>query len=154
MGVPPLSMSYTTGGKTSRFSVGSRLWQLSEEGNGYSSCLNIVVVHALKPIKKGQELLTTYTDTKRPRSERRAHLSEKYNFFCECSVCSLPSNESIASDERLTQMQTLKEKLSTWNTGAIGGKEVTRLANEIWEVGEIERYWSEYVSARPIRSRC
>lgn len=31
----------------------------------------IVVVHALRDIEKGQELLTTYTDTKRPRNERQ-----------------------------------------------------------------------------------
>lgn len=31
----------------------------------------VLVVHALKDIHKGEELLTTYTDTKRPRRHRR-----------------------------------------------------------------------------------
>jgi hypothetical protein len=31
----------------------------------------VLVVHALKPIPRGRELLTTYMDTKRPRDERR-----------------------------------------------------------------------------------
>jgi hypothetical protein len=122
---------------------------MARGGNVNSPHLTIVVVYALKPIKEGQELLTVYTDTKRPRDKRRAYLSENYNFFCECSVCSLPSNESIASDERLTRMQTLKNGFATWATDAIDGKEATRLANEIMGIGETEGYWSEYVSARP-----
>jgi hypothetical protein len=114
--------------------------------------LAVVVVHALKAIKKGQELLTTYTDTKRPRGERRAYLSETYNFFCECSACSLPSNESIASDERLARIRNLKEKFVTWSAEAIDGKGATKLANEIWGVGETEGYWSEYGPTRSILS--
>ena len=46
----------------------------------------------------------------------------------------------------------MKEKFITWGTDAIDGKEATKLANEIWGVGETEGYWSEYVSARRIRS--
>jgi hypothetical protein len=121
-----------------------------KRGECQLTTLTIVVVHALKPIKEGQELITVYTDTKRPRDERRAFLSNTYNFFCECSVCALPTNESIASDERLAQMRTLKEKFATWGASAIDGKEATRLANEIWGVGEAEGYWSECVSPPPL----
>jgi len=102
-----------------------------------------LVVHAIKPIKQGQELLTVYFDTKRPRDERRDYLSKSYNFFCQCSVCALPSNESLASDERLSRMRTLKEKFATWISDAIDGKEATRLVNEFWEIGEAEGYLSE-----------
>jgi hypothetical protein len=31
-----------------------------------------MVVHAIRPIKKGQEILTAYFDTRRPRNERRS----------------------------------------------------------------------------------
>ena len=127
-----------------RFSVGSCLWSL-DKGPGQLTTLTLVVVHALKPIKEGQELLTVYTDTKRPRDERRAYLSNMYNFFCECSSCALPSDESIASDGRLVRMRIMKEKFATWGADAIDGKEATKLANEIWEVGETEGYWSECV---------
>jgi len=122
---------------------------IARRGSVHSPRLTIVVVHALRPIKEGQELVTVYTDTKRPRDERRAYLSKMYNFFCECSVCALPSNESIASDGRLTRMQNVKNKFATWGANAIDGKEATRLVNEIWEIGETEGYWSEYVSPRP-----
>ena len=49
-------------------------------------------------------------------------------------------------------MRTLKEKFATWGSDAIDGNEAARLVNEFWETGETEGYWSEYVSAQPIRS--
>ena len=49
-------------------------------------------------------------------------------------------------------MRFLKEKFATWGSNAIDGKEATKLVNEFWEIGEIEGYWSECVSAQPIRS--
>jgi hypothetical protein len=51
-------------------------------------------------------------------------------------------------------MQALKTRFVLWGDGTIDGKEATRLANEIWEVGETEGYWSEYVSAHPIQAHC
>ena len=148
MGVPPLSTPCTPGGTRSRSSVGPYIYG-SQRPERQLTTLTTLVVYALKSIKKGQELITSYTDTKRPRDERRAYLSKTYNFFCECSACALPPNESIASDERLVRMRTLKEKFATWGAGTIDGKEATRLANEIWGLGEAEGYWSECVSPPP-----
>lgn len=54
---------------------------VSRMNHGCSSAFNAVyswrekeqkmVVHAIKPIKQGQEILTAYFDTRRPRHERR-----------------------------------------------------------------------------------
>ena len=59
---------------------------ISRMNHGCSSAFNAVyswregeqkmVVHAIKPIKQGQEILTAYFDTRRPRQERR--LVRKY----------------------------------------------------------------------------
>lgn len=125
--------------------LGRLMFMVVRKGLNQLTMLTLVVIHALKPIKEGQELLTIYTDTKRPRDERRAYLSKTYNFFCECSSCALPSDESIASDERLVRMRIMKEKFATWGADAIDGKEATDLVNEIWGVGEAEGYWSECV---------
>ena len=43
----------------------------------------------------------------------------------------------------------MKEKFATWGADAIDGKEATKLANEIWEFGETEGYWSECVPSPP-----
>ncbi|KAL5482605.1 hypothetical protein ACEPAI_9199 [Sanghuangporus weigelae] len=102
-----------------------------------------LVVHAIKPIKRGQELLTTYMDTKRPRHERQAYLKSNYDFRCTCSVCSLPEVESRTSDERLSKMTNLYQTFATWGRGEIDGVTASRTAKDIWELGEQEGYWSE-----------
>lgn len=121
--------------------------------HGCSSAFNVaynwaageqeLVVQAFKPIMEGEEILTTYTDTKRPRDERRQYLQGAYNFFCTCSVCSLPPEESKRSDERLVEMSRLKSKLSEWGSKDMGGGEATNIINKIWKLGEEEGYWSE-----------
>ncbi|KAJ7855994.1 hypothetical protein B0H14DRAFT_3448793 [Mycena olivaceomarginata] len=81
-------------------------------------------VHALRNISRGQvELLTTYTDTKRTRRERREFLSQQYGFKCTCAV-------------------SLRALVFVGN-GAIGGVEAIRTINEIWKLEDEEGYWSE-----------
>ena len=105
----------------------------------------LTVVQAFKPIAEGEEILTSYTDTKRPRHERQQYLKEAYNFMCTCAVCSLPPQESKRSDERLVEMSRLKAQLAAWGRKEIGGEEATRIINKIWSVGEEEGYLSERV---------
>ncbi|KAF8918868.1 hypothetical protein CPB85DRAFT_1279125, partial [Mucidula mucida] len=102
-----------------------------------------IVVHALKDIVKGQEILTVYTDTKRPRSERRDYLSSSYDFECMCAVCSLPEAQSLESDRRLIEISGLYNRLSTWGTNSISGSEAIQIVREIWALGNQEGYWSE-----------
>ncbi|CUA76003.1 hypothetical protein RSOLAG22IIIB_02009 [Rhizoctonia solani] len=103
----------------------------------------ILVVHAIRDISKGQEILTTYTNTKRRRSERRAHLRAVYHFDCACSVCALPKEESAASDRRLGQMADAYSMFSMWGTDSIKGAEAIKLAKRIWSIGDTEGYISE-----------
>ena len=108
-----------------------------------------------------QELLTTYTDTKRPKAERqsvallrvyacieitacsRAYLSHSYHFDCACPVCSLPPAESLASDARLEEYTSLKNRFSLWQPGTIQGPEALELVQRILDLGEQEGYLSE-----------
>jgi len=102
-----------------------------------------LVVYAIRPIKQGQEILTAYFDTRRPRHERRAYLQEHYDFHCTCAVCSLPDELSIISDDRLSRMQNMQNELSAWAQGRIEGDKAINLINEIWWVGSLEGYWSQ-----------
>ncbi|THV04461.1 SET domain-containing protein [Dendrothele bispora CBS 962.96] len=103
----------------------------------------VLVVHALKEIKKGEELLTTYMNTKQPRTQRRDYLNHQYGFQCTCSVCSLPDSESQASDRRLSTMSNLYSRFSTWSSGSISGVEAVETVQDIWDLGNEEGYWSE-----------
>ncbi|KAA1479529.1 SET domain-containing protein [Dentipellis sp. KUC8613] len=103
----------------------------------------VLMVYALKDIRKGEELLTTYTDTKRSRDERRDFLKQTYDFECTCACCALGPEESQASDGRLSRMRELYQRLASWGHGGIDGKEAIRIVREIWAVGSAEGYTSE-----------
>ncbi|TRM61145.1 hypothetical protein BD626DRAFT_406364 [Schizophyllum amplum] len=99
-----------------------------------------LVVHALKPIPEGSELLTTYFDTKRPRDDRRRVL---YWHSCTCSVCSLPEAKSRAVDRQLSDMTNEYGRLATWAEGQITGLEAIRTVHLLWRLGTSTGYWSE-----------
>ncbi|KAF5315448.1 hypothetical protein D9619_007007 [Psilocybe cf. subviscida] len=132
--------------------------RMARLNHGCSSAFNVVynwrdegaflIVHALKDIAKGQELLTTYTDSKRPRHERRAYLKEQYGFTCTCSVCSLPDALSQASDARLSMISSLYNSFARWGKGdndpeGIDGIRAVGYVREIWDIEDEEGYWSE-----------
>ncbi|KAJ6557236.1 hypothetical protein DFH09DRAFT_922936, partial [Mycena vulgaris] len=127
--------------------------RMARLNHGCSSAFNVVYtwrqreqalfVHALKNIRKGQELLTTYTDTKRTKKERREFLSQQYGFRCTCAVCSLDEAASKASDKRLTTISHYYAHLATWGNNAINGVEAITTINSIWKLGDEEGYWSE-----------
>lgn len=101
-----------------------------------------LAVHALRPIKEGQEILTAYFDTRRRRHERRAYLQERYDFHCTCEVCSAPDEISAVSDDRLSQILSMQNDLAQWAQGKIEGDKAINLINEIWWVQSLEGYWS------------
>ncbi|KAF5361020.1 hypothetical protein D9756_004833 [Leucocoprinus leucothites] len=127
--------------------------RMARINHGCSSAFNVVYtwrekeealyVHALKPISKGEELLTSYTNSKRSRHHRRAFLAEHYGFECECSVCSLPKEESEASDERLEAISEAYERLASWGQGRINGADAIAHVRKIWQLEDEEGYWSE-----------
>ncbi|KAJ7163272.1 hypothetical protein C8R46DRAFT_1177453 [Mycena filopes] len=103
-----------------------------------------IFVYALRDIRRGQELLTTYTDTKRTRNDRRAFLSDQYGFLCTCAVCSLDDAASKVSDERLTAISHHYGHFATWGSGkTIDGIEAINTINTIWKLEDEEGYWSE-----------
>ncbi|GLB38298.1 putative this enzyme is required for electron transfer from NADP to cytochrome P450 in microsomes [Lyophyllum shimeji] len=143
--------------QTNAVSAGSRgvgiFPRMARMNHGCSSAFNavytwrdkqqVLVVHALKKILKGEEILTTYTNTKRPRSDRRAFLSEHYGFTCMCRVCALPEEESQASDRRLLAISAGYSRFATWAQKNITGIEATEVVRGIWALEDEEGYWSE-----------
>jgi len=102
----------------------------------------VLVIHAMKDIKKDEELLVAYYKTQQTRVERRKHLMGAYGFHCMCACCALPDKESNDSDTRLTTISNLYDRLSTWEQRMIDGREGIRLAGQIWAVGKEEGYTS------------
>ncbi|KAF8057429.1 hypothetical protein FPV67DRAFT_1430060 [Lyophyllum atratum] len=50
---------------------------------------------AVRPIKKGEEITIQYTSCTRPRHERHTTLRTLYGFKCNCTYCSLPSEDAV-----------------------------------------------------------
>ncbi|KAI1075450.1 hypothetical protein F5B20DRAFT_382666 [Whalleya microplaca] len=46
-----------------------------------------VALRALRPIKKGEEILLAYTDVTCPFAIRQANLTEEFSFTCQCPKC-------------------------------------------------------------------
>ncbi|KAI3603049.1 set domain-containing protein 5 [Moniliophthora roreri] len=127
--------------------------RMARLNHGCSRAFNVVytwrdhegalVIHAFKHIRKGQELLTTYTNTKQPRDRRRAYLLSQYGFNCQCDVCSLPEAESQLSDQRLSDIGDLYARFSMWGDKGISGIDAIDIAKKIWILGDEEGYLSE-----------
>jgi len=103
----------------------------------------VLVTHALRHIKEGEELTFAYFNTRKPRGERQAYLLSQYSFNCTCATCSLPEALSRVSDERIVTINALYARLSSWQEKVIDGKAAIRIANQIWQLGEEEGYRSE-----------
>jgi hypothetical protein len=73
----------------------------------------------------------------------RRYLKQRYDFHCMCTYCTLPDEESKASDIRLTTMSDLYKHLSLWGHGTIDGQEAIQIVKQIWAVGGEEGYTSE-----------
>ena len=66
------------------------------------------LVFAMRPIECGEEITVCYIGRYLPRNERQARCTEEFGFSCTCSLCASPSQES---DERMTQMQDLIDRI-------------------------------------------
>ena len=68
-------------------------------------------IHALREIKKGEELTIYYVDGRLSFQERQEQLKIRNYFDCYCSVCSLPVLERRQSDKRLISFQIAQEAI-------------------------------------------
>ncbi|PTB34911.1 hypothetical protein M441DRAFT_32405 [Trichoderma asperellum CBS 433.97] len=76
-------------------------------------------VHAITDITPGTEITITYIDPHMPLQKRLKKLSSLWGFNCSCSLCSLHSELSRASDERLGQIKRINDRLEDWETAPL-----------------------------------
>lgn len=58
-----------------------------------------ISIHALKPIKAGEELRITYIDATTDVSRRRSELKERYFFDCDCPACRDQTDKALTAEE-------------------------------------------------------
>ncbi|KAN0043097.1 hypothetical protein ACTA71_010732 [Dictyostelium dimigraforme] len=84
----------------------------------YNDDQGMMVFRTLRSIKKGEEILTSYTDITTECSERRKHLLKQYFFFCQCQQCKFQSqltDQSCSSCKNQLLNSTIHYKLSNTN---------------------------------------
>ncbi|KAI8948222.1 SET domain-containing protein [Xylaria longipes] len=83
---------------------------LPNSHNSWNDDTGREAIHARRDILAGEEITVSY-DRGGPISERHAHLQSNFGFTCQCELCTLPSEELRASDNRRRRIQELDEKL-------------------------------------------
>lgn len=80
----------------------------------YSETQNLMLFHAIKPIPRGKEILSTYDSVYEDRAHRQRKQLMYYGFKCECEACE-PQNEFwTRSDERRRAMAGAKRRIKEW----------------------------------------
>ncbi|KAM7189665.1 hypothetical protein V8F33_009913 [Rhypophila sp. PSN 637] len=69
-----------------------------------------MTIVASRDIEPGEELTISYIDATLPYKDRQSTLQEIWGFKCTCPLCSLSRHQRRASDERRTEIQTLKQE--------------------------------------------
>ncbi|KAF2788843.1 hypothetical protein K505DRAFT_420843 [Melanomma pulvis-pyrius CBS 109.77] len=75
----------------------------------WNQCIQRHTVHALRNISKGEEITIYYLGLYSNREVRQKKLLDKFGFLCSCRLCSLPTEQSQKSDERLTRIDHLDD---------------------------------------------
>ena len=63
------------------------------------------MVYAISPIKKGEEIFVNYLDPLARSGSRQKMFQSRWNFTCTCKLCTRPSKDIEASDERREKIE-------------------------------------------------
>ncbi|KLO90172.1 uncharacterized protein LW94_13391 [Fusarium fujikuroi] len=88
---------------------------LPNSHNNWDSKANHGTIHAIGPIKAGEEITISY-DEGGPSNVRKHKLKMSFGFDCACSLCSLPPSELQASDDRRVRIQQLYTSIGNAST--------------------------------------
>lgn len=83
---------------------------LPNSHNNWDEAAEHETIHAIRPIKAGEEITIPY-DHGGPSAERRTFLKNAFGFDCKCSTCTLPPAELRDSDDRRVLIQRLDEAI-------------------------------------------
>ncbi|KAF4494034.1 SET domain containing protein 5 [Fusarium agapanthi] len=83
---------------------------LANSHNNWNSEAGHETIHAIRPIKAGEEITISY-DEGGPSNVRKPMLKQSFGFDCACSLCSLPPSQLQASDDRRVRIQQLNANI-------------------------------------------
>ena len=83
---------------------------LSNAHHSWNSETNSETIHAIRPIRSGEEITISY-DTGGSYNSRRTLLKDAFGFDCDCTLCLLPLPSRQSSDARRLQIQLLNNAI-------------------------------------------
>eukprot|EP00929_Paragymnodinium_shiwhaense_P004825 TRINITY_DN10602_c0_g1_i1.p1 TRINITY_DN10602_c0_g1~~TRINITY_DN10602_c0_g1_i1.p1 ORF type:complete len:357 (-),score=81.43 TRINITY_DN10602_c0_g1_i1:418-1488(-) len=119
-----------------------------------------MMVHAIKPIEKNQEITICYIEPYQTREDRQAELKQSYNFDCKCIACCWGESKRANSDGRRECCARVLPKVQA---GASLMSEAARIPLQLDEVEKLaetidkefgsptylgDLYWEAYATAR------
>ena len=95
----------------------------------HSTYANVIVFHAIKNIKKGEEITTSYSTPFRLFPSRDRSFRLNYGFTCDCRLCQLDRNDAHCEErERIVRMC---DDISVFSKGGANIGTVTSLLNRV-----------------------
>lgn len=106
---------------------------LPNSHNNWNGEANHETIHAIRPIKAGEEITISY-DHGGPSAERQAFFKNAFGFDCKCSICKLPPSELRDSDARRALMHSLDKAIGGPYRMAINPAESLRDCHSLLEI--------------------
>ncbi|EHL01305.1 putative SET domain-containing protein 5 [Glarea lozoyensis 74030] len=103
-------------------------------------------VYAIKDIKEGEEITTSYLSGGTSK-ERRAVLKQSFGFDCTCKLCDSDEADLKASDERLSRIQELHIDIGDSETVRHDPEKALGYCKELLEILEVEGIKDDRVTA-------
>ncbi|KAI8936707.1 hypothetical protein NX059_007099 [Plenodomus lindquistii] len=88
------------------FSIACRINHACDHNaqNFWNDNLNQLTIHAVRDIRKGEEITIEYSNMRRDRRTRQHELWQNFKFQCTCRLCMLPEVESSLSDAKFERI--------------------------------------------------
>lgn len=99
--------------------------------NSYQEDAGGEVLHALRNIRKGEELCITYIDLFSTRQDRQSTLQRVFNFRCTCPACSLTGEALLNSNRSRDRLQQLREALPSAAQQGLGEAVIAKIVELI-----------------------
>ncbi|KAK4176680.1 set domain-containing 5 [Triangularia setosa] len=109
--------------------------------NTWNANIGRLTIHALRDIKEGEEITITYLDQTTEYVSRQQFLKGSFSFGCRCELCVLPPARRRESDGRLSEINSIDEKLGQMGSRMFGYNKILHLLRTMFRLFEEEGIW-------------
>ena len=110
----------------------------------YREDIDALVVHAVKPIAKGELITCPYFDASTmTRQQRQEHMHTTRGTGCDCQTCALEGARLEESDKNRARLGEIKQSIAGYSDGLVEPEDVLEGIEEAYELLKKEEYLAE-----------